>query len=144
MNSENHKLPDDVVEALQLGDTIEAIKRVRAATGLGLKEAKDMIDNHAAGIPVTLVSLNDNHPLSDAVMRAVGNGNKIEAIKLLREQTGLGLKEAKDAIDTLPYSSISNKGKSPIETPRSGNGLLWLSAFVVMVSIAYYIYHQYN
>jgi len=35
------------------------------------------------------------------VVAARDSGNKIEAIKLLREETGLGLKEAKDAIDAL-------------------------------------------
>jgi ribosomal protein L7/L12 len=33
------------------------------------------------------------------VRRLKDGGNKIEAIKLYREQTGLGLKEAKDAVD---------------------------------------------
>ena len=37
-------LPPDVLEALEKGQTIEAIKRLRRATGLGLKEAKDLVD----------------------------------------------------------------------------------------------------
>jgi ribosomal protein L7/L12 len=41
---ELHDLPPDVREALERGETIEAIKRFRQATGLGLKEAKDAID----------------------------------------------------------------------------------------------------
>jgi len=40
-------------------------------------------------------------PYSDAVLQAVDAGRKIEAIKLLREETGLGLKEAKDEVDRL-------------------------------------------
>ena len=32
----------------------------------------------------------------------VSQGHKIEAIKLYRKRTGVGLKEAKDAIDSLP------------------------------------------
>jgi len=38
---------------------------------------------------------------SAEIVAAVDSGNKIEAIKLLREEAGLGLKEAKDAIDAL-------------------------------------------
>ena len=34
--------------------------------------------------------------LPDKVVEALKRGNKVEAIKLLREQTGVGLKEAKD------------------------------------------------
>jgi ribosomal protein L7/L12 len=33
---------------------------------------------------------------------ALVGGNKIEAIKLVREHTGLGLKEAKDLVERLP------------------------------------------
>lgn len=35
------------------------------------------------------------------IVELIKRGNMIEAIKLYREQTGLGLKEAKDAVDEL-------------------------------------------
>ena len=44
-------------------------------------------------------SLVDSEGLSDEVRQLADAGKKIEAIKLHREQTGLGLKEAKDAVD---------------------------------------------
>ena len=37
--------------------------------------------------------------LSESVMQAVRSGHTIQAIKQLRTETGLGLKEAKDIID---------------------------------------------
>jgi hypothetical protein len=37
-------VPSDVRDALQRGETILAIKRFRQATGVGLKEAKDVVD----------------------------------------------------------------------------------------------------
>ena len=37
----------------------------------------------------------------DPILRELWKGNKINAIKLYREQTGVGLKEAKDVIDAL-------------------------------------------
>ena len=37
-------VPSDVVEALRRGAKIEAIKRYRQATGVGLKEAKDFVE----------------------------------------------------------------------------------------------------
>jgi len=39
-----HDVPPSVREALDRGETILAIKRFREATGVGLKEAKDFID----------------------------------------------------------------------------------------------------
>ena len=40
------QLPPDVQAALGRGDKVEAIKLLRAATWLGLKEARDAIDGH--------------------------------------------------------------------------------------------------
>ena len=37
-------VPLDVREAIERGETILAIKRFRAATGVGLKEAKEFVD----------------------------------------------------------------------------------------------------
>jgi large subunit ribosomal protein L7/L12 len=39
--------------------------------------------------------------VSDEVRILAASGKKINAIKLVREQTGLGLKEAKDIVDRL-------------------------------------------
>lgn len=44
-------LPSEAVSALERGEMIEAIKIVRQATGLGLKESKDAVDTHLAANP---------------------------------------------------------------------------------------------
>ena len=44
-------LPADAVEALRDGNKIEAIKRVRVATGLGLAEAKGLVEAYERGTP---------------------------------------------------------------------------------------------
>jgi ribosomal protein L7/L12 len=38
---------------------------------------------------------------NSALIEEIKKGNKINAVKLYREQTGVGLKEAKDAVDAL-------------------------------------------
>ena len=45
----------------------------------------------------------------------IEEGKKIQAIKLYREQTGVGLKEAKDAVDAmaLKYGVSSNRSRGP-------------------------------
>ena len=40
-------------------------------------------------------------PISGNVKRMVSQGRRIEAIKVLRQETGMGLKEAKDAVERL-------------------------------------------
>ena len=44
MTHSPHSLPPDVVDALRQGNKIEAIKRLRAAMGVGLAEAKAAVD----------------------------------------------------------------------------------------------------
>ncbi len=43
---------------------------------------------------------------SNPILRELWKGNKINAIKLYKEQTGVGLKEAKEAIDALERGEI--------------------------------------
>ncbi len=141
MTNENNPLPDDVLDALQEGQTIEAIKLLRTATGLGLKEAKDVIDAHQTGhaVAVPIASSIDQLPVS--VLQAIQSGNKIEAIRLLREQTGLGLKEAKDAVEAMPKRKAAGSSHFPtIEKPKSGNGAWWLVGAVALAFWAYYFF----
>lgn len=73
------------------------------------------------------------------VMAALQRGNKIEAIKLLRKHTGLGLKEAKDQIDAIEMApTISAPLSAPGEVPASsGRGWLW-ALLVIAGAIVYY------
>ncbi|GAB3596170.1 ribosomal protein L7/L12 [Microbacterium tumbae] len=88
------------------GQKIAAIKVYKDTTGVGLKEAKDRIDRWQLGaVPsaATHAAPTTNHSLSDPARREldrlVAGNQRIAAIKVLREQTGLGLKESKDIID---------------------------------------------
>ena len=128
---------------MQRGNSVEAIKLLRASTGLGLKEAKDIIDQHLSGNLAAFSVAPGQPSLSPAVAAALQRGNKIEAIRLLREETGLGLKEAKDSID-----SFENRGgagsspRSPGEVGKS-SGSLWLAvAFVALAIIVYYLFRR--
>ncbi len=54
MNAEprpGEALPSDVITALQQGNKVEAIKRLREARGLQLKEAKDLLDAYVRHDP---------------------------------------------------------------------------------------------
>lgn len=56
----------------------------------------------------------------DEVMKLLRSGSKIGAIKAYREQTGVGLKEAKDAVEAM----ASEHGISPAPSGCSGVVLL--------------------
>ena len=93
-------------ELVQQGKKIDAIKLVREQTDLSLKDAKEAVDALERGetpelSPRPSVSAGPNGldlaPIQDQLL----HGNKIAAIKLYREQTGVGLKEAKEAVEAI-------------------------------------------
>lgn len=130
-------LPLEVLAALEDGQPIEAIKRLRTATGLGLKEAKEAIDRHLAGAPARpRPSIAAAVGLPFSVAAAMQQGHKLEAIRLLREQGGLGLKEAKDAVDAFEREQAAvDPHRAPGEVPRS-SGTVWLVAIAVLAGLA--------
>lgn len=137
--TDKSELPDDVLDALENGQTIEAIKLLRAASGLGLKEAKDLIDAYQQGKPLSVQIASTIDQLPASVMAALQSGNKIDAIRLLREQTGLGLKEAKDAVEAMKMPKIDGKAHFPtVERPSSMGGIGWLLAMVAIGVAGYY------
>lgn len=95
------------------GRKIEAIKLYRDQTGIGLKEAKDAIEamevSLRSGSPISVpmsleqaaarnLSPDDE---SESLYELIFTGQKIQAIKLYREASGVGLKEAKDAVELM-------------------------------------------
>ena len=91
---------------------IELIKRVREVTGLGLKDAKDAVDQYyrvdgafpwvPAAAPPAFASDGDPDAVIERALADAGSSpvSKIELIKRVREATGLGLKDAKDAVES--------------------------------------------
>jgi ribosomal protein L7/L12 len=112
------------------GQPIAAIKLYRDKTGLGLAAAKDAVERIQRG-----ESPGEYTPATSSVaptgqdkqlLELLAAGQKIAAIKLYRQQTRLGLKEAKEAVEALA-------AKHGIATPRSGClGLLVLGAGLIL------------
>ena len=84
----------------EAGQKIEAIKLFRERTGAGLKESKDAVEAIQRGQAFPAASLGDR-AFEDEVATLLEQGQKIEAIKRYRERTGVGLKEAKDAVERM-------------------------------------------
>ena len=82
---------------LELAELVKALEErfgVSAAAPVAMAAAPLM----AAGAPAAVV---EEQTEFDAVLAAVGD-KKIQVIKVVRELTGLGLKEAKELVDTAP------------------------------------------
>ena len=99
------KFPPEAVAA-KLGDErLLAIKLVREANpGMGLREAMDAVDahdprQHGFVVGPTSTATNGNGLPAEAIA-ALSRGQVVEAVKIVRDKTGLGLKESKDMVDT--------------------------------------------
>lgn len=97
---------EEVQRLMQAGRKINAIKAYRQATGAGLKEAKVAIERMAAGTnepwPQERSAKTRPGPVDPEKLQGlIREGRKIEAIKYIRQQRGVGLKEAKEAVEWL-------------------------------------------
>ena len=123
---------------------IHAIKLYREATGVGLAEAKAAVEDMARGEAVKppAGSVDYDNPILDAKIKSLlSRGQKIDAIKIYREEYGVGLKEAKDVVDriemsmkrsgssmNMPYESAI--GSDPFAERPSGSRVILLVAAV--------------
>ena len=88
---------DRVLALLARGKKIEAIKEMRERTGMNLADAKAYVDQLAVEPP----AFHDNPDHLARVRELAAAGRKIEAIKVQRQHTGMGLKEAKQFVEAL-------------------------------------------
>ena len=92
-----------VSKAVQLGDYLEQVHKIKpAAGGGGIMMAAPAA---AAAAPVK-----EEQTEFTVVLESFG-ADKIKVIKVVREITGLGLKEAKDAVEAAPKAVKENVSK---------------------------------
>jgi len=72
----------------------------------------------AAGGPVAAAPVEDEKDEFDVVLNAAG-AQKIQVIKVVRELTSLGLKEAKDVVDSAPKPVLEKVTKEQAEAAKA-------------------------
>lgn len=80
--------------------------------------------------------------ISDDVIAAVKAGQKIDAIKILREQTSLDLADAKDAIDALARVHRSEAGDASgmVEEGGAGGAIKMVVAIAIILGVYFYFF----
>jgi len=109
MPNQPNSVPPEILACVREGRNIEAIKLLREHTGLGLREAKDEVERLAAELkaggaenaPTFAGHGGGDGEVPADIAKLAREGRKIEAIKLLRDRTGCGLKEGKERIEAL-------------------------------------------
>ena len=103
MSPIHSKISARAIAAGKAGNLIEAIKIVREETGLGLAEAKALVERELkiGGLPDTrrFGSEAAAPAMPVGAVAALQNGHLIEAIRKYREHNGSGLKDAKEAVE---------------------------------------------
>ena len=80
---------------------VDALRREVEALKSRVHRLERMVEHYTGGEPVAGPISPAGYPVSEEVLRLARQGNKIGAIKLLREESGMGLKESKDVVDSL-------------------------------------------
>lgn len=75
------------------------------------------------------------HDIPIEVMQAIAAGRKIEAIKLLRARTGIGLMEAKELVDSVGRTE-AGFGVEHRAAPRNDTGIRRLILVLLLLSVA--------
>ncbi len=88
----------EAIEKMSVLDLAELVKELEEKFGVS---AAAPVAVAAAAAPAAAAEAAEEKTEFDVVLKAVG-AEKIKVIKVVREATGLGLKEAKDLVDGAP------------------------------------------
>ena len=107
-----------------MADLAKIVDTLSALTVLEAAELSKMLEEKwgvSAAAPVAVAAVGGAAPAAEAktdfdVILAAAGDKKIEVIKIVREITGLGLKEAKDLVEGAPKSLKAGATKDEAET----------------------------
>ncbi len=143
-------LPAAAIAALGRGDPIAAVKLVREATGLGLKDAKDALEAwQRAGTPPAAGAMTGGPAARTALaalpaeaVAALRAGRKLEAIRIVRAAAGIGLKEAREAVDD--FERRQPGGLTPAGAVQAGggngSGLAWAIGAIAAATLGWWFF----
>lgn len=153
------QLPPEAIAALERGNFIEAIKITRDHTGMDLKSSKEAVERYAnseAGAQAHGQDADWNTSRAEpddtqgsrpavvppAALAALAAGKKVEAVRITRDATGLGLAEAKQLVDAHMHPGAADVGLTPssasanpmLEPGRvSSSSFKWLPVGIVVL-----------
>ena len=111
---------EDVIEYLKNMTLLEAsqlVKELEETFGVSAAAAAVAAPSGAASGGGEAAAAVEEQTEFDVILQAVG-GNKINVIKVVREVTALGLKEAKDLVEAAPKAVKEGVSKEEAETVR--------------------------
>jgi|SRR5690606_14906564 len=155
MSSNAFQLPPEAAAALARGQIVAAVKAVREATGMSLKDANDLVRAHANRPGGASVDASGKvaFEFPPAAAAAVARGEFVEAIALLRAANPqLNLKSARDAVEHVRRGALPTADQPvknalsdyPARVPtvvagdRGSRG--WLAVMLAVVLVAFVLW----
>ena len=112
MDKPTADVEQQVRSLLDQGQKIAAVKLYKDQTGVGLAQAKQAVEAMQADAdPPSSSDIGGD--LEAELLRLLGRGGKLEAVKLYKDQKGVSLLEAKQAVESLA-------ARHGLETQRGG------------------------
>ena len=111
----------EIVDALKEKSLLEAaelVKMIEDAFGVSAAAAAAVAAPAAGGGATAAAPAAEEKTEFDVILQAAG-GNKINVIKVVREITALGLKEAKDLVEAAPKAVKEGVSKEEAEAIRA-------------------------
>jgi large subunit ribosomal protein L7/L12 len=111
---------EDVIEYLKsmtLLDASQLVKELEEIFGVSAAAAAVAAPSGAGSGGGEAAAVVEEQTEFDVILQAIG-GNKINVIKVVREVTALGLKEAKDLVEAAPKAVKEGVSKEEAETVR--------------------------
>jgi transposase-like protein len=104
-NYPSEKVISKATDLVKEGNVSDAVRLIKINTSLSLEECKNLMNENG------FKDLRPNYPSEKVLRRAkvLVKNNKIDALRLIKENTNLGLKESKDIVDDL---SADNDNKT--------------------------------
>ena len=106
----------DSIKGLTLLEASQLVKRLEEELGVSAAAAAPVVVAAGGGAAAGAAPAEEKTEFT-VTLTAVG-ANKINVIKVVREVTSLGLKEAKDLVDGAPKTVKEGVGKEEAETIR--------------------------
>ena len=119
-------LEEEVRSLMDQGRKIEAVKVYKDRTGSSLKDAKDAVEALQIGVRST----DKDADLDADVLRLLGQGEKIKAVRLYRERTGSTLIDSKKAVE-----AIATRNGVTVEGAGCSGAVVFLIVALVAIGV---------
>ena len=133
-------LPAEARAAADRGNVVSAVKLTREGTGLGLKEAKDSVDAYLRGTGGMLAPATGATDIPSDAVAFLYQGKLLDAIKTTRAKTGLGLKDAKEAVERHLASNPTTRQRFRAAAAEERRGLVRAVKIVIAIGLVILAY----